>query len=127
MAAAYDAWARRAAAPDAVLLFHPGFWGYASWRPTLRALLRGGAPWAATAYTPEEADADADAVGAAALDDADAGEAAAEAAADALPWLWRCEANPHASNRPRPTAGAPEGHAYRENRAWSAVRARAVP
>ena len=53
--------------------------------------------------------------------------AAAEAAADALPWLWRCEANPHASNRPRPTAGAPEGHAYRENRAWSAVRARAVP
>ena len=106
-------------APDLVLAFHPGFWGYESWRPTLRGLLRGTTLLVATSYTPEEASLDALALGAAMLE-RDADEDAAEAASDALHWSWRPELNPHVGAR-REVASAPPGHNYRENHCWSAV------
>ena len=136
---AYDG----AAAPpraDVVLAFHPGFWGYDSWRATLRGLVAAGPPVVATAYTPQEAALDRRAIGAAALagdaggaatadaaaaaagaadDDSDAeADAAADAAAARLAWLWPPEINPHRSDRVRATPSAPPDHEYRENHVW---------
>ena len=116
--------------PDLVLAFHPGFWGYDSWRSTIRGqfkplhgthephfLLR--TPLIVTSYTPEEAQLDAIALGAATLE-LGADEDAAEAASTALHWHWRPEVNPHVGAR-REVASAPPGHDYRENHCWFAV------
>ena len=105
-------------------MFHPGLWGYATWRASLRALLARGYPTVVTSYTPQEAELDALAVGAAVLAEADADDddKAAAAAEARLRWFWRPEANPHASPVVRPTATAPPGHVYRENHCWFGFR-----
>ncbi len=43
---------------DLVVCFQPGIWGYASWQPTIRSVLRGGAPCVITSYSWAEADDD---------------------------------------------------------------------
>ena len=124
----YDDWlagpGAREPPPDVALLFHPGLWGYATWRASLRALLARGSPTVVTSYTPQEAELDALAVGAALLGEADADDddKAAAAAEARLRWFWRPEANPHASPVVRPTATAPPGHVYRENHCWFGFR-----
>ena len=77
-AGAYDVDNRRVwrAAPDVVIAFHPGFWGYDSWRPTLVGLLRTSIPVVATSYTMEEARLDVRALGAATLADGASDDAA---------------------------------------------------
>ena len=125
--ALYDEWVATAAAteepPEVALMFHPGLWGYATWRPTLRALFSRGIPLVVTSYTPQEADLDTIAVGAAFLAEAEADDEdkAAKAAESQARWIWRPAKNPHASAELRPTKTAPEGHEYRENHAWFAV------
>ena len=71
------------AAPDLILAFHAGFWGYDSWRPTLMGLLRTSIPIIVTSYTMEEARLDVRALGAATLEEG-ADDDAADAAAAAL-------------------------------------------
>ena len=114
-AGAYDVDNRRVwrAAPDVVLAFHPGFWGYDSWRPTLMGLLRTSIPMIVTSYTMEEARLDVRALGAATLE-AGASDDAADAAAAALEFLWGPEENERAGAR-RVVASAPPGHDHREN------------
>jgi len=110
------------AAPDVVLAFHAGFWGYDSWRPTLMGLLRTSIPVVATSYTMEEARLDVRALGAATLEDG-ASDDAADAAAAALEFLWGPEENERAGAR-RVVASAPPGHDYRENNVSFAFRGR---
>lgn len=43
---------------DLIVCFQPGIWGYDSWQPTIRAVLRGGAPCVITSYSWAEADDD---------------------------------------------------------------------
>lgn len=43
---------------DLIVCFQPGIWGYASWQPTIRSVLRGGAPCVITSYSWAEADDD---------------------------------------------------------------------
>ena len=126
-AGVYDVANRRVwrAAPDVVIAFHAGFWGYDSWRPTLRGLLRTSIPIIVTSYTMEEARLDVRALGAATLEDG-ASDDAADAAAAALDFLWGPEENERAGAR-RVVASAPPGHDYRENNVSFAVRGRPDP
>jgi hypothetical protein len=113
------------AAPDVVIAFHAGFWGYDSWRPTLMGLLRTSIPVVATSYTMEEARLDVRALGAATLE-AGASDDAADAAAAALDFLWGPEENERAGAR-RVVASAPPGHDYRENNVSFCFRGRPDP
>ena len=92
--------------PDLLLAFHPGFWGYDTWKPTLDWLVEKGdkVPLVATSYTMLEAEEDQEV-----LKGLSAGT-----------MLWEAEYNPFASQQNRPTASAVEGEAYRENSAWQA-------
>lgn len=106
--------------PDLRIFFHPGFWGYIDWAPTLRMVLgTGEPPLLVTSYTMQEAELDARTIANVlankpCFDDNDD---------DLLDdsWLWRPEVNAHASMQQRPTATAPAGHVYRENSAWQCI------
>eukprot|EP00977_Amphora_coffeiformis_P009741 scaffold2243_cov165-Amphora_coffeaeformis.AAC.21 len=94
--------------PDLLLAFHPGFWGYDTWKPTLDWLVEKGdkVPLVATSYTLLEAEEDQEV-----LKGMSAGT-----------MLWEAEYNPFASQKNRATATAVEGEEYRENSAWQAWR-----
>ena len=97
-----------ASRPHFLLAFHPGFWGYSTWKPTLDWLAerKESIPLVLTSYTLMEAEED-------------------EEVLKRLPGatnLWSSEYNPFASHKERPTKTAVEGEEYRENSAWQAWR-----
>jgi len=92
--------------PDLLLAFHPGFWGYDTWKPTLDWLVEKGdkIPLVATSYTLLEAEEDQEV-----LKGLSSGK-----------MIWEAEYNPFASQQNRPTATAVKSEEYRENSAWQA-------
>jgi hypothetical protein len=108
-----------------IICFHPGIWGYAEWKPTLKYLARrrhqatngGSTFFVATAYTQEECEDDADVIREVL---AEVWECGAEKVEEAC--VWPVEMNAFASKQIRETASAPPGRIYRENAAWQAWR-----
>ena len=100
--------------PHLIVAFHPGVWGYASWRPCCEAMVRhyssaennsSRIPFVCTAYTLEEAEEDGDVLG----------QVLAQQCC-----VWPAEPHRFGSHMERPTATAPLGlnSQYRENAAW---------
>lgn len=93
------------AAPDLVVCFNAGVWGYDEWLPSLQQLLHAvRAPVLVTSYNALEAQ-----------DDEDALEALAPPH-----WFWRAEKNPHGSHTLRTTHND-LGRELRENDHWMCV------
>ena len=90
---------------DLVMCFHPGFWGYDSWRETIQALPRD-VPCVVTSYNKEEAEDDQDVV-------IEALEGRKE-----WNWRWRIERNKFASKVERESGI--EGRPCVENKFWQA-------
>ena len=108
----YHEWRERnpaAKVPDLLITYHPGFWGYDSWKPTLQWLNDRADKIAlvATSYTLLEAEED---------------QQVLETTLSNATKLWESEYNPFASQQVRPTATAVQGEAYHENSAWQAWR-----
>ena len=101
-------------APDLVVMFNAGIWGYDEWRPTLEALCEHESPLpvVVTGYTVQEAEDDAEVI----TDVVNAAYPTEASRRDRC--LWEAQVNPYGSRKRRDTATAAEGREYRENGAW---------
>jgi hypothetical protein len=114
-------------APHLLLAYHPGFWGYDTWKPTLEFLRttkeHGHIPFVVTSYTLLEAEEDEVVLQEMLL--SEGGSSNNEdndhtAKNRKKRVIWSPEYNPFASQMKRPTATAVPGEEYRENSAWQA-------
>lgn len=109
-------------APDLLVMFNAGLWGYDSWIPTLEAIgYTPGLTVLVTSYTVLEAEDDFDTIDRY-CNGLARGGGCGGVGAGGVEWLWEEERNPHAGTEVINRSSAAPGSEYRDNGAWQCFR-----